>query len=450
MKSMWRCRHIGFLFPLIVTFALLYLLIQPEEGEHISSSSLKRDLKVVRDISFNTTTVSSEDVKENVPYELSVPSHKSTLSKTARGFEKPLDSMEPQKPSTHSLKKKERVKSNMIAAAVDKNSPDFKSVMEYNKNFSPHITQDLFVEGYAEAHPELCAEDDDILLSILIISSPSHLKQREAIRATWGRQGLEGTGLVVGFMVGQSEEEDTRVKVQEESILHGDVIINKMSDLYENLSLKTLSAFSWILKFCPQTKFILKVDDDMFVQVERLLTLVRELENDSTRKKVILGNISRGWKPVRNPESKYFISPAQYDGEKYPAFATGPSYLLSKEAVKPICEAALDHKYIHLEDVFLTGVVAEEVGVVREDQAMFKNNANRVPARFMGCTINHTITIHKVGPEEQEELYTIAKDGANCGPRAGSPGVRKKMDKRMKQSLDQWWKKRKETMQQMP
>ena len=122
------------------------------------------------------------------------------------------------------------------------------------------------------------------------------------------------------------------------------------------------------------------------------------MAEDKTQK-IILGNISKGWKPVRNTKSKYYITEAQYPGESYPDFATGPSYLVSRGALEPLVEEALDQLYIHLEDVFLTGVVAERLGVERRNNEQFKNNAVRVPARFMGCTLLHTITIHKVSQQ---------------------------------------------------
>ena len=130
--------------------------------------------------------------------------------------------------------------------------------------------------------------------------------------------------------------------------------------------------------------------------MDRLLELIEDLMKQDPLQKLILGNISKGWKPVRNPKSKYFITEAQYAEENYPDFATGPSYLVSKAAVEPLVETALGELYIHLEDVFLTGVVAEKLGVERRNNDQFKNNAVRVPARFMGCTLLHTITIHKV------------------------------------------------------
>ena len=74
----------------------------------------------------------------------------------------------------------------------------------------------------------------------------------------------------------------------------------------------------------------------------------------------------------------------------------------------------MTHKYIHLEDVFLTGVVAEGLQIPRIDLGEFKNNAVRVPVQFMGCTIEKSFTIHKVSPEEQRDLHDLAKS-PNCG-----------------------------------
>ena len=162
----------------------------------------------------------------------------------------------------------------------------------------------------------------------------------------------------------------------------------------------------------------------MFVQVKRLLEMIRELLNKNDNPRLILGNISRGWKPVRNPQSKYLITEAQYPGEIYPDFATGPSYLVSTKAVLEIIPLAMEQKYIHLEDVFLTGVVAENLGIGRSNIEQFKNNANRVPPRFMGCTLMHTITIHKVDPEEQGELHQLAND-PECGKRKKQSSVLK-------------------------
>jgi len=310
---------------------------------------------------------------------------------------------------------KPRVKSN-IDAAKENHNADFDSVMNYNSHFIPHITKDLYKPGYRITNSDVCDDiHENVLVTILVISAPDHFKQREAIRNSWGKT-KDNKEVVFSFLVGLSDNTTLDKDVADESAKNGDVIVNNIDDSYQNLSLKTISAFVWFKQFCSKSQFLLKVDDDMFVQIDRLLELIRELLAKSEPPRLILGNISRGWKPVRNPQSKYLITEAQYPGENYPDFATGPSYLVSNSAVIEIIPVAMEEKYIHLEDVFLTGVVAESLGIIRYNNEQFKNNANRVPARFMGCTLLHTITIHKVGPEEQAELTQLANN-PECGKR---------------------------------
>lgn len=124
--------------------------------------------------------------------------------------------------------------------------------------------------------------------------------------------------------------------------------------------------------------------------------------------------MASGWVPVRNPQSKYFITEEQYAEASYPPFVTGPSYLVSKVAVSKLFYAALEHTFLHLEDVFLTGIIAEQLGIPRRLAPEFRNNAVRIPAQFLGCTILRTISIHKVLPEEQQKLSKMAKN-PKCG-----------------------------------
>ena len=162
----------------------------------------------------------------------------------------------------------------------------------------------------------------------------------------------------------------------------------------------------------------------MFIQVNRLLQLLHGLQRSPLLNRsapaagLILGNVASGWKPVRNKQSKYYISEAQYSGGLYPPFVTGPSYVASAAAVETLFRSAMEMPYMALEDVFLTGVVAEASGVPRRLVLEFKNNAMRVPTQFMGCTLLKTIAIHKVEPEEQLEMHKMAQKPV-CGPPKG-------------------------------
>ena len=79
-------------------------------------------------------------------------------------------------------------------------------------------------------------------------------------------------------------------------------------------------------------------------------------------------------------------------------------------------QGALEHPFVHLEDVFLTGIIAEMTGVPRRLAVEFRNNAVRIPAKFLGCTLLRTISIHKVLPSEQEMLAKMSRS-----PKCGGP-----------------------------
>ena len=87
----------------------------------------------------------------------------------------------------------------------------------------------------------------------------------------------------------------------------------------------------FVNRYCKNFSFLGKVDDDVFLQLNKLERMLRAIGKTSPHKSVVIGNTASGWKPVRNNDSKYFITEEQYKEEIYPTFVTGPSYVVSKE-----------------------------------------------------------------------------------------------------------------------
>ena len=65
--------------------------------------------------------------------------------------------------------------------------------------------------------------------------------------------------------------------IEKEYRKHGDVIKVDISDTYNNLLLKSVSILNWVFKFCPRVDFLLKVDDDVYVNVRNLVATIRDL-----------------------------------------------------------------------------------------------------------------------------------------------------------------------------
>ena len=65
-----------------------------------------------------------------------------------------------------------------------------------------------------------------------------------------------------------------------ENIQHGDIVQGNFFDSYRNLSYKATMGNLWVSEFCEQAEFVVKTDDDMFIdlfEVSDLLELFKAL-----------------------------------------------------------------------------------------------------------------------------------------------------------------------------
>ncbi|KAK3865651.1 hypothetical protein Pcinc_028761 [Petrolisthes cinctipes] len=265
-----------------------------------------------------------------------------------------------------------------------------------------------YESGFSVPQEELCLNNGrELKVLVLITTAPDHEKHRTAVRQTWGHfSGRKD--VVMAFMVGRTSQE-LQARLDQENELYGDIIHANFFDHYSNLTLKTVSMFEWVKTYCSETHFILKTDDDMFINVPLLLSFVDSKPNDQ---RVIYGRMAKGWKPVRNKKSKYYIDTNTYSKARYPDFLTGPAYLLTSDVVDDIYHKALDTTFFVLEDVLVTGIVAESLRIRRIGDSRFRNEKIKLSDT---CSLLKTISIHMVKYEEQFDIYKRTLDGkAKC------------------------------------
>ncbi len=85
------------------------------------------------------------------------------------------------------------------------------------------------------------------------------------------------------FILGLTDNKDnaTQTKIEEENKTHGDLIQIEMADFYRNLSLKVAGLFNWLYRHCLKVKFILKADDDVYVNVRNLAQFVQSFHESN-------------------------------------------------------------------------------------------------------------------------------------------------------------------------
>lgn len=262
----------------------------------------------------------------------------------------------------------------------------------------------IYEAGHMVPIPEKCPNfGKEMDLIIIIMSAPTHLEARMAIRQTWGHFG-QRSDISILFMLGATMDSKVETILRKEQKTYNDVIRGKFLDSYSNLTLKTISTLEWVDNYCSKVKFLLKTDDDMFINVPRLQAFTIKHARD---KNVIFGRLAKKWKPIRNKKSKYFVSQAQFKHAVFPDFTTGPAYLLSSDIVRKLYDAALDQTYLKLEDVFVTGIVADKLGIKRIHANEFLNKK----ISYSACNVQRGISIHMVKYSEQFDLWKKLFDG---------------------------------------
>lgn len=126
--------------------------------------------------------------------------------------------------------------------------------------------------------PELCHRPRGVELLVLIVSKTENLKLRDAIRKTW-LNDLKQHGGIYAFFVGRSFDKRIQDQIENENKSNGDIILVDLIEDDYNITSRTIALISWTNKFCPKAHFVLKCDDDVYVNVNNLQREIRKMDS---------------------------------------------------------------------------------------------------------------------------------------------------------------------------
>ncbi|XP_016074218.1 PREDICTED: beta-1,3-galactosyltransferase 4 [Miniopterus natalensis] len=290
-------------------------------------------------------------------------------------------------------------------------------------------------------------------LLILVCTAPENLNQRNAIRASWGGQ-RKARGLRVRtlFLLGEPGRQQPNGgspanDLARESAAQGDLLQAAFRDSYRNLTLKTLTGLNWADKHCPLARYVLKTDDDVFVNVPELVSeLVQRGGRWEPREKGVepqgeaesgdeewgggsptlgsqpmpllyLGRVHWRVHPSRTPGGKHQISEEQWPPTwgPFPPYASGTGYVLSASAVHLILKMASRAPFLPLEDVFV-GVSARRGGLSPTHSVKLAGATHYPLDRC--CYGKFLLTSHRLDPWKMEEAWKLvgSSDGKRTAP----------------------------------
>ena len=198
-------------------------------------------------------------------------------------------------------------------------------------------------------------------LLILVSSAPANLDRRNNIRKTWASdKELKWPRWKTLFLLGQTPMQNalasSLLKEDEEfeDLVRADYIEN-----YHNQTYKMQMGFEWAIRYC-EFSFLLKVDDDVFVDTVRAISHLSE--PSTPKKELFLGHVIRRTKPFRHKGGRWSLSYDEYGETFYPDYCSGFGFILSHDVVALFVEMFDFLPFFKIDDVYV-GILAKETGI---------------------------------------------------------------------------------------
>ncbi|XP_017014298.1 lactosylceramide 1,3-N-acetyl-beta-D-glucosaminyltransferase A [Drosophila takahashii] len=262
--------------------------------------------------------------------------------------------------------------------------------------------------------------DKDVRVLILVHSAVRNTEKRRIIRETWAdRKYIDGTPLKVIFLVGGvgANAERWQQFLGRENHLNGDLIQGNFDDAYRNMTYKHVMALKWFNEKCSGAQLLVKVDDDVFMNTPQL---VKYLTTPSLPEfamlqdpQLMLCRVVRHSRVKRSYRSKWRVTYKEYPHRFYPEYCPGMAIVYAPDVVRRLFEAAQKSKYFWVDDVLITGILAEETGSKitplkyyleqKDVRSLLSGEADLEDPPFL-------FTNHAIKPDESMEIWQMALD----------------------------------------
>ena len=236
-------------------------------------------------------------------------------------------------------------------------------------------------------------------LAILIITAPGNIHERDTIRDTW-LKNIDSKTVLPRFVVGTSSlDSHGKDRVQREALVHKDILtLESIADSYQQLTLKILEALKW-LDSNVDFQYVLKVDDDSYVRVSKILSELEHKPKDRLYWGFFDGRANvktKGqWK-----ESNWILC------DTYLPYARGGGYLLSSDLVHFV---AHNHELL---EIYMSEDVS--VGTWLAPLKINRHHDQRFDTEYIsrGCANSYLIT-HKQSVHKLREMHNNLQSTGN-------------------------------------
>lgn len=214
---------------------------------------------------------------------------------------------------------------------------------------------------------DLCKDLRKPGLLVIVHTATDHFKRRRSIRETWANKNiLINHGLRIVFLFGLTNNKKTELMLENESVVHGDIVQGHFQDSYHNLTHKGVLAYRWVNEFCSNADLIVKVDDDMFVNIFLLLEYYFPRYKDNPRFMACQVR-GKGTSPIVRDKSKWQVNRDEFKNmTHYPVpYCNGYFVIMSPGIIRELYRASFLTPFFWVDDVYLYGLLPFKIGKVQ-------------------------------------------------------------------------------------
>ncbi|KAJ6220758.1 hypothetical protein RDWZM_006570 [Blomia tropicalis] len=271
-----------------------------------------------------------------------------------------------------------------------------------------HTKEELALTNQVVINQRDClSTETPIFIHTAAVTSGKYFERRMTIRRTWGREAKKYKMRLL-FVIGVPRNLILERQLKAESDIYGDILQFNFIEDYYNLTLKAISELKWAYRHCSNTRYMVKTDDDVVMNMPMLYQLVQ-------RKKIPSGLTGLVMTTPANREvgHKWYMPHRYYHRDSY-EFLAGFSYLLSMDRLKHFLKTIITYPgpILDIDDLFLTGIVADYGRIKRNNSFRFKF--------FCGldlCTMETSLVMHACSDSRNSEtMYRVWKqsDTGTC------------------------------------
>lgn len=190
---------------------------------------------------------------------------------------------------------------------------------------------------------------------IIVHSAPKNFAKRQTIRETWG---FDDSKSIVMFMLGVVSNSKLEQEITLEASTYDDILQGNFVDTYRNMTYKHAAVLKWFVYNCPDAKFLVKADDDVFVNTPLLYSLLpnlTEMTQEFYDGNLLLCHVNKNLHVIRDESIKWYVTPHEYPGKRFPASCLGYTIMYSANVVLELYKTLQELPYFWIDDVHTTG-----------------------------------------------------------------------------------------------